>query len=346
MSFVVVKTLVAYPCMSRSRGTVTRMPDNDHICDVSDKLVNSCRPWLGARAHGYPQEPSDFGNQHSFHETRIDRRLDLVHAFADHNKLPLVDPKTVRWADRVETWLVQNWKPAKIWADATGHNSKINMRIDRAALKLHKLAPKQVFLVVHHEPENDVSLPGFGRPGAGSGKSGSAADYRAMWANVRERFDALGVDNIVWGMAYMNYPKWYPVMEELWPGDDLVDWLWFNAYGSASRPNIDVNIGEFLTKIDAIGIGAGKPKGIIEWGISRVDDHVALKYYDDAVRLLDGYGAIANPDLKAWMIFDSPGTHADGGLRVGFDDAGFDFPEKQTAYNRFAQHPVFSCRNG
>src|SRR5690606_27711555 len=117
------------------------------------------------------------------------------------------DAKIIRWADRVETWLVQNWKPARIWADATGHNTKIDTRIDRAALKIQKLAPKQVFLVIHHEPENDMSSPG-----SMSGKAGSAADYRAMWANVRARFDHLGVDNVVWGMAYMNYPKWYPVM--------------------------------------------------------------------------------------------------------------------------------------
>lgn len=313
---------------------------SEHVCDISEKLVNSCRAWLGARAFGYPQQPNDFGSQHAFHEERIDRRLDLVHAFADHRQIPLVDQKVIRWADRVETWLVQNWKPAKIWTDATGPNGKINTRIDRVALKIQKLAPKQVFLILHHEPENDISSPGFR-----SGKAGSAGDYRAMWSNVRTRFERLGVDNVIWGMAYGNYPKWYPVMEELWPGDDLVDWLWFNAYGSATRPDIDVNIGEFLTKIDALGIGAGKPKGIIEWGISGVDDNVALRYYEDAIRLLDGYGAIPNPDLKAWMIFDSPGTRADGGLRVGFDDVGFDFPEKQAIYNRFAQHRVFSCPN-
>src|SRR4051812_12185468 len=47
-------------------------------CTISDKLVNSCRPWLGAWAAAYPQAASGIKNQILFHEQRIGRQVDLV----------------------------------------------------------------------------------------------------------------------------------------------------------------------------------------------------------------------------------------------------------------------------
>src|SRR5688572_760552 len=49
-------------------------------CVVDSKLVNSCRPWLGAAANGYPNLSGD-GAQIRAHEQRIGRPLDVVHLY-------------------------------------------------------------------------------------------------------------------------------------------------------------------------------------------------------------------------------------------------------------------------
>ena len=51
-----------------------------------------------------------------------------------------------------------------------------------------------------------------------------------MWHNVRARFDALGVTNVVWVMNYMGWKDWNCVVKDLWPGNDYVDWVMWDPY--------------------------------------------------------------------------------------------------------------------
>ena len=46
-----------------------------------------------------------------------------------------------------------------------------------------------------------------------------------MWHNVRHRFDALGVTNVVWVMNYTGYVTGQCLTKDLWPGNDYVDWV-------------------------------------------------------------------------------------------------------------------------
>lgn len=286
---------------------------------------------LGARAAGYPAAPNNFDAQHLAHIRRVGAPIDFAHAFASPKQLPFDDRHVVTWArGRRNSWVVHNWKPVARWADID--RPEVRRRISLAARRLAALK-HPVMLVIHHEPENDVT--GHGHSGAGT-----AADYRHLWATVREAFDEAGATNVRWGMAYMNYPKWDSLVADLWPGDDLVDWLWFNAYGSAARPDIGANIGHFIDLADQHGIGGGKPWGIIEWGIADVKRQVAIDYFRAAAAFLDTDAA---DRLNAWMIFDSPGAHHQSGLRLGFDDHDQPFEAKLDAYRQFVQHRRFRC---
>ena len=51
-----------------------------------------------------------------------------------------------------------------------------------------------------------------------------------MWHNVRERFDAAGVTNVVWVMNYLGYPTSYCAAKDFWPGNDYVDWVMWDPY--------------------------------------------------------------------------------------------------------------------
>lgn len=304
---------------------------NDHACGVDTLLRHSCRTMLGARAAGYETVPNNFDAQHLAHVRRVGAPIDFAHAFASPRHLPFDDRHVATWArGRTASWVVHNWKPVAQWAQID--HPEARSRISLAARRISALK-HPVMLVVHHEPENDVTAGGH------SG-AGTPDDYRHMWRTVRELFTEAGCTNVVWGAAYMNYPKWDSLVADLWPGDDLVDWLWFNAYGSTARPDIAANISHFTDLADRHRIGIGKPWGIIEWGIAETERQRAVDYFGDATAFLDTDAA---DRINAWMIFDSPGAHNQSGLRLGFDDHGRPFEAKLDAYRQFVQHRRFTC---
>lgn len=305
-----------------------------HQCHVDDLLVHSCRTLLGARASGYPSVPDNFDAQHIAHGRRLGRPIDLAHAFAAPRQVPFADRHTVNWTrNHTDAWLVHNWKPAARWADADTPTVRDRIRV--AARRVKHLRYRKIHLVIHHEPENDTAVAAA-RKGAGTPK-----DYRTMWHLVREIFDDEQCENALFGMAYMNYPAWDSIVGDLWPGDDLVDWVWCNLYGSPSRPDPAENLAHFTGLREQVGLGIGKPLGVIEWGIHSAGREAAVSYIDAATALLDTEAAAA---VKAWMVFDSPGAQNYSGLRLGFDDDGHPHPEKLAAYRRFAHHPRFRCQ--
>ena len=87
-------------------------------------------------------------------------------------------------------------------------------------------------LTIYHEPEGNISAGGSPSCPTQSfkGSSGSTADYVNMWHHIRDRFDALGVDNVVWVMNYMGYVTWHCVTKDMWPGNDYVDWVMWDPY--------------------------------------------------------------------------------------------------------------------
>lgn len=305
-------------------------------CTVDAILVNSCRPWLGARANDYPDVAADLRAQTLYHEERIGRRLDVVHTYAPVGKLPLYSSSDRYFAQRADTYLFQNWKPAARWKDAGGANASINAHIDKAADVIKALGDKKIFLTVHHEPENDVTSGGSCATKS-SAAAGTADEYRRMWRNVRARFDAKGVHNVVWVMDYMAYKAWDCLVPHLYPGDAYVDWIMFNGYGSASKADFVTNVDRFYRLLTGLSTAernlTAKPWGIVEWGVHDASQAQATAYYRQAAQAL---AANRFPRLKAYLIFDSPGAHDQPGLRIRYDDRGNSDPAEQTAYRAFA----------
>src|SRR4051812_46897587 len=167
-------------------------------CVVTDTLVNPCRPWLGANVGKYPDVATGLRAQTEAHEQRIGRQLDVVHSYHPPGNLPLTADE-LYFVNRPDTLLFVNWKPAARWAAAAGGNAAVDAQIDLVADRIAAVAPHRIFLTLHHEPENDVSSGSCTKNATGAG-AGSPADYRNMWRNVRERFDARGATNVVWAV--------------------------------------------------------------------------------------------------------------------------------------------------
>ena len=109
------------------------------------------------------------------------------------------------------------WKPWDTsWADTAGGG--YNTEIDEMAADIDALAPSQVWLTLHHEPEDDYDSHGP------EGTGWTAANYRGMWSQVRSRFDAAGVTNVTWVMVYQNsHSPQAQHMTTLWGNDGTMD---------------------------------------------------------------------------------------------------------------------------
>lgn len=83
-----------------------------------------------------------------------------------------------------------------------------------------------VFVTFDHEPDQPKKSV-----------QGSAADYIAAWRHVHQLYDMAGANNAVWVWVATG---WMPSAAEalkMWPGNDFVDWISWEAYDSAGCRN-------------------------------------------------------------------------------------------------------------
>jgi hypothetical protein len=314
-------------------------PASTAACTISSKLVNSCRPWLGAAASSYPGV-GDNKAQLLAHEQRIGRQLDIVHIYHPPGSTPL-SATDKYFATRANTILSVTWKPggsSNSWASAGGGDASVNATIDAAADSFKSLGATKVMLTIHHEPENDVSGGASGcAPTVYKGSAGTPAEYRAMWQNVRNRFNAKGVNNVVWVMNYMGFSTWDCMVDDLWPGNDLVDWVMWDPY--TTNGDFAGMVNRFYNWMQSYSSAAhdfnSKPWGIAEWGSwQQATQDNTYRLYRTAQTTL---GANMFPRLKAYQVFDALNTS-----RISYDkNAAYDQAEVN-AYKAFANISQFS----
>ncbi|MET0492370.1 MAG: glycosyl hydrolase, partial [Actinoplanes sp.] len=161
-------------------------------------------------------------------------------------------------------------------------------------------------LVLNHEPENDVIAKG--------GSGWEAKDFAAMYRHTILRLRSKGVDNAINVMAYMGNEKWMAQSwwSDLYPGDDVVDWMGLDSYVSAEKGYYHYGMfGDLLdrkapngpTFYDwATAKHASKPLMIAEWGVY----HRVGKATDKT----DGFRSVLpelkkRPNIKAIVYFDT-----------------------------------------
>ncbi len=315
-------------------GTAPVSPPPPAACavSISATLVNSCRPWMGASANKYPQVASDTKSQLLYHEQRLGRQLDVLHVYNPVGSNSL-NTTAQYFINRANTYVMQNWKPAAVWADAGGGNASVNATIDQMADSIKTVAPHKIFLTLYHEPENDVSS-GNCTGNASGAASGSPTDYVNMWHNVRARFDAKGVNNVVWVMNYMSFSGWDCLVPQMWPGNSYVDWINWDPYssGSGTWNTMMSRFYNFLSQnSDTTHNYLSKTWGINETGPYGKTNAQLYTFWDDAAAAVR---ANTYPRIKMYLPFDSMGSLGDH--RVGYDSNGTLDPVVQQHYNAFA----------
>jgi beta-mannanase len=229
-------------------------------------------------------------------------------------------------------YLLINWKPSGKWADVAAGQS--DAQIDRLAAHITSTFTSKFFLAIYHEPENNV------QDTAGSGMR--ASDYRAMFRHVVQRLREKGVTNAVTVMNYMGAVKWgvTPWFGDLYPGDDVVDWVAFDPY-SVGQPGF--NAGDFAKMVNrgqndkwpgmydyVVKNHPGKPVMLGEWGFGdfSADRSAKVQFFTDMAAQLAHF-----PAIKALVYFDAADAAPFGDTRIDSSQ------QSLTAFKKLAGDP-------
>lgn len=286
----------------------------EHKLSLSSPIFNSIlEPSYGVLwgAAGAAFAKLDDYGKHKDFENKMGGVAPIAHSYVVGDS-PLPSDPTLALRDEGRTVLV-NWKVAAgtTWA-AVAKGTK-DARIDAAANRLKTVFEydENFFLAIHHEPENDVNTT------AGSGMT--PADYKAMFRYTVNRLRSQGVEGMITIYNPMAYYGWVTKswFEDLYPGDDVVDWIGMDLYvqASSSKPRTLANMlnkqagatkySDGTTYQGAyahmVRLHPNKPLMLCEWGYQQ-DTVVAgdqAAFYNDVVANLDKY-----PNLKGLVYFN------------------------------------------
>jgi hypothetical protein len=311
-------------------------------CTVDAKLVPTCGVLWGAAAGGLLDTPRD-AEVKTF-EDQTGRTAALFHAYhkGDEQFPTAAEIAMARDPQKPRTLLL-NWKVdyGTTWAAVA--RGEANARIDRLSAYIKASFTEKFFMVLHHEPEADVNET----PGSGM----TARDFAAMFRYTVQRMKANGVNNVLFVVAYMNYEKWNNTTwwQDLYPGDDAVDWIGVDSYNNAQPGGF--HSGDFLylaTRTTDKTVYAGwytwattqhpaKPLMVAEWGV----------YDESPVAVGTNKAAVFNtvlpqlsmlPKIKALVYFETPSDPAGRDIRVD------DTPEALAAFRKIAADPRFNVK--
>jgi hypothetical protein len=315
----------------------TAVKDQDKVagapaCTATARLIPSCGAWWGLAPEVFTGAPIDQALHGA--EARMGATADVLHVYHRGSELfpTRAELRLARDPARPRLLMI-NWKPSfdHTWAEIA--DGALDARIDRLADYLRRTFPERFFLTLHHEPENDVD--------ASSGSGMQATDYAAMYRHVVLRLREQGVRNAVTVMTYMGAPNWAaePWFEELYPGDDVVDWVAMDPYADDRVQDFDGLVNKTREEY-AQWPGfyrwmqlrfPGKPVMVAEWGVFERfrDPGFKRRFFESVRRQVKRY-----PQIKALLYFDSP--------QAPRGDTSFDSnAEADRAFTRLARDRYF-----
>lgn len=180
------------------------------------------------------------------------------------------------------------------------------------------------------------------------GVRGSAEDFKAAWRHVHEVYKAEGATNAVWVWVMTGAAENLSRAGQLWPGNDVVDWISWNVYNGsgcnsgkvkpASYETFEQGLKPFYDWVrrsgPALGIDPDKPMMISESG--------SVIYRDDLARTAGWYRQIPEvlpryPQVKAIALWASSTSEA-------CDYRFHRYPEVAQAVAEIAKSPLLRRR--
>ena len=317
-------------------------PTNPTACTTDAKLVPSCGVLWGAAAGGFTDVPRDTALRTFEQKTgRTDTVFHLYHK--GDEQFPTATEIAMTNTAAAPRTLMENWKVAygSTWAKVAAGAE--DARIDKEAAYLKAHFTKPFFLVLHHEPENDVNQT--------SGSGMTAKDFAAMYRHTILRLRADGVTNAVSTIAYMNYEKWNNSSwwYDLYPGDDVIDWIGVDSYLNAQPAGF--HNGDFTSLMTRTQKGhafpgfytwattrhPSKPIMVAEWGVYDLSTTVVGKNKADVFNTVLG-DLSAMPAIKGLVYFETAKDQSGHDIRVD------NTPTALAAFKKIAADTRFEVR--
>ncbi|WIM94197.1 endoglucanase [Actinoplanes oblitus] len=320
----------AAPASAQAAPTTTK------TCVTGAKLVPSCGVLWGAAAGGFTGKPRD--EEHKAWEKLSGRTATIFHTYHKGDEKFPTDAEIAMARDKARPRvLLLNWRVeyGSTWANVAA--GKMDKRIDAFAARLKSKFTDKFFLVLNHEPEDDVRTdPKLGM---------TAKDFAASYRHVIQRLRAQGATNAVSVIAYMGNEKWMGQSwwKDLYPGNDVVDWIGLDSYVSAEKNYY--HAGKFADLLDRKAKGGtgfydwavtnhpAKPIMVAEWGAY----HRVGKVVDKAAQFTSVLPELAKrPAIKAIVYFD---TKKDlfGDRDISIDSTATSL----AAFRKLAANPLF-----
>ncbi len=310
-------------------------------CEITPLLVPSCGAWWGIGAvPAAGQSPVAANAEFDALQGRSSGLLHYYHVGSATFPTP-AEISSAHAAGKSAV-LMENWKPelGRSWAQVAAGDPAVDAEIDHEAEYLKGNYSDTFFLSIHHEPEDEVD------PAPGSGFT--AADYAAMYRHVVTRLRADGVTNAVFVVDYMGSPKWgeHSWFNDLYPGDDVVDWIAEDPYSFGSGGQWRTDFAGMVNRRDgspwpgfytwATTTHPGKPIMLGEWGVTEDLANPAAKvsFFSTMLTELRQF-----PALKALVYWNSPGT---AGKATAIDSD----PEALAAFRLVAASAAFQESGG
>jgi beta-mannanase len=317
----------------------TTAPPPAANCVTGALLVPSCGVLWGAAAGGFTSLPRD--QELKTWERTSGRTATIFHTYhRGDEKFPTASEIAMARDTAHPRVLLLNWRVeyGSTWADVAA--GKLDARIDAFAARVKATFPEKFFLVLNHEPEDDVI------PTAGSGRT--AKDFAASYRHVTLRLRAKGVTNAISVVAYMGNEKWMAKSwwKDLYPGDDVVDWVGLDSYVSSEKDYYHSGMfADLLDRRAANGTGfydwavtqhPAKPVMVAEWGAY----HRVGKVVSKAAQFNSVIPELAKrPAIKAIVYFDTR-DDATGDRDISIDSSA----PSLAAFRKLAANPQFNVK--
>jgi autotransporter-associated beta strand protein len=143
----------------------------------------------------------------------------------------------------------------------------------------------------------------------------TAAQYVLMWRHVHDIFTSIGATNVTWVWCVNVIPGMPTPINQLYPGDNYVDWLALDGYNRLANPWQDFSGIAATTMAQLTSVAAGKPIMVAETGCNQTNNPTETKA-QWFLNVLTNYLPVVQPRIKAWVYFNSTNTSDGNDWRI------------------------------
>lgn len=279
-------------------------------CTLGDLAVPTCGLLWGVAA-----KPPGLDTVQSI-EAKVGRPFDIVYRYHDlFDSIPDKAEKDVLAAGKVlhisiATRDFGGTRPGTYtWAEVAKGTFDESLRAQARGIAS---IGKPVYLTFEQEASQQAKVD----------RLGPAADFVAAWRHLHELYAQEGVTNAVWVWVMTGAADNLQNAAQLWPGNELVDWISWNVYNQSGCKSGEISVDKYVSFADkmrvfydwvhtdgpALGIDTTKPMMISETGSARYTNDLAktAEWYASIPTVLEKYPQIRAVTL--WASVDATDT--------------------------------------